>query len=538
MATFKHETFIFFIALLLAGFGLLVSVAHFNLYFGTGWDEVWIVQVLSRLQSGETLYKDIFYSVPPLSLYLALPFVKIIGVELLTVKCTVVLSFTLSFLLVAKILKQLTATHRYTGFLAAAFLLHALPLEGALYQPLANLFHLLALWALLKWEDSTGAFIPQSSRGIRWLVILGGVSGLGFTTKQNVGGYTLAITLLLVLLSHFLRAGSITKRIRSGMIDCVIICLTFVLIVCIVLTPVVVSGGTGGLWRQGFLIQREYLQYGSVSYWDGLKSLAAVFSPMPRRLPLRVLIFNTYQIYLLPLAALLGVITALVMSAARDRKQAIIILGFTLIEVLTIFPRADWMHVVFAVPGLWLAILISWDRLKPRFSQFMARGIEFAAILIVVGGVSFKLAMAIYHVGNGSYVWSALPHFQNKLMLASEEKLLREHAQSLVRESAGAKILLLIPNASLYYLASGLKNPSRYDFPMAATLGAEGEEEVIRALTERRIQAVCLQKNHGPIALRTIEQYVETRLQRGADLGFCTMYRVPASNESEQFRTR
>ena len=50
-------------------------------------DEVWMTQVLRRVLEGETLYRDIFFGVPPLSVYATAAIGKLFGAELIVVRC-------------------------------------------------------------------------------------------------------------------------------------------------------------------------------------------------------------------------------------------------------------------------------------------------------------------------------------------------------------------------------------------------------------------------------------------------------------------
>jgi hypothetical protein len=96
----------------------------------------------------------------------------------------------------------------------------------------------------------------------------------------------------------------------------------------------------------------------------------------------------------------------------------------------------------------------------------------------------------------------------------------------LADHTAGESLLILSPDASLYYLISGWKNPTPFDFPLESAFGTSGVKEVITALEQQRIRAVCMQKIAWPLAPVELERYVESTLRRDGKAGSCYLYRV------------
>ncbi len=47
------------------------------------WDEMWFLQVASRVAGGEALYRDVFFGSTPLGVWLAAPAVELFGSEVL-----------------------------------------------------------------------------------------------------------------------------------------------------------------------------------------------------------------------------------------------------------------------------------------------------------------------------------------------------------------------------------------------------------------------------------------------------------------------
>jgi hypothetical protein len=53
-------------------------------------------------------------------------------------------------------------------------------------------------------------------------------------------------------------------------------------------------------------------------------------------------------------------------------------------------------------------------------------------------------------------------------------------------------VLILRPDAAIWYLGSGLRNPTKYDFPYASTFGPKGQQRVIEAIRAGEVPWVCI----------------------------------------------
>jgi hypothetical protein len=58
--------------------------------------------------------------------------------------------------------------------------------------------------------------------------------------------------------------------------------------------------------------------------------------------------------------------------------------------------------------------------------------------------------------------------------------------------STGGSVLILRPDAAIWYLGSGLRNPTKYDFPYASTFGPKGQQRVIEAIRAGEVPWVCI----------------------------------------------
>jgi hypothetical protein len=174
-------------------------------------------------------------------------------------------------------------------------------------------------------------------------------------------------------------------------------------------------------------------------------------------------------------------------------------------------------------------MVYAWHVLTMRMAHGWKRPMQYVFWFLVLAGIGLQLHMAYRNVTSDEYVWSDLPHFRYKMFWASDHAWIRSQAQALTQHTGGEPTLLLAPDASLYYLVSGLKNPTPFDYPLLTTFGRRGMNEVMMALDEGRIRAVCLKKLDWVLAPVELERYVASTLHWVGSAGPCDLYRVPES---------
>jgi hypothetical protein len=83
--------------------------------------------------------------------------------------------------------------------------------------------------------------------------------------------------------------------------------------------------------------------------------------------------------------------------------------------------------------------------------------------------------------------------------------------------------------AGFYYLITGLKNPTPFDFTYSTAFGRKGQQQVVASLAQRRILFLCIDTEEdrgGPLFPQLIRTYVDQSMDRYRDLGICVLYRA------------
>lgn len=508
--------------LILFVWGYLLSMSH---GFGLA-DESWFLQVVHRVTSGEVLYRDIFFGATPLSVYITATLTTVLGTEILVVKAVVVFCFVLTVLLSCRIARQLDSAQGVPFLLVIALFVYALPKASAAYSPLANVFLLSCFSAALFWRESQRA---ESSVGDGWLrsvwalAMAGGAAGLCFASKQNIGLYALAALVLTVVISAKDKRWSRQKRIVSLLV----VLSGFLLVAALVLLPVWFSGGAEKLLEYGFF-KINYLRFGQVSYLDGFGRLATLVGTAGSVKSLTQIYFQV--LFLLPPLMFIALLVAWLRANPDERGWATTVVLFIGAAFLGVFPRADMDHLRSAIPELLLGLVYAWHRIKPSLAARWVRLAQAGVLLWLGVGLGFTLLSPVVKLASGNYQLSTLPHFRGVLMQVAQHTELRTYAKTLAEVMAGDQPLLLSPHAGFYYLSTGLKNPTPFDYPLVTAFGRQGEAEVMAAISRHEIQTVCLDSQYSQqlSGLRPVrlERYVREHMERSGEVGFCTLYRV------------
>jgi hypothetical protein len=165
-----------------------------------------------------------------------------------------------------------------------------------------------------------------------------------------------------------------------------------------------------------------------------------------------------------------------------DSGVTLAVLGLALVALAALWPRADEVHVRCSLP-LWTAPAVAAaDRLSP------ALGIAWAALVAAAGLVSAALAVAERRAtrlpspsGTPFDGVNSCPWDLEEVMAGGEE----------LRRLTRGTVFLLRSDAAVWYLASGLRNPTPYDYPLASTFGPNGQQVLAANLASGQVRFCC-----------------------------------------------
>jgi len=286
------------------------------------------------------------------------------------------------------------------------------------------------------------------------------------------------------------------------------------------LVPVAASGGWTKFLDYGFFNKSTYLRVAGVPYLDELVTFLRTLVPGGS---FDVLAFVKHQPILMPLFVVSAVIASCP-ALWRAERAAGVLVSLAAAELLTLFPRADIDHVIPGVPGMLVVLLAAWHLGRARWTGRGARLISAAVLLVVAAGVAVRFGASAAAIASEGRVWPELPHLRHVLMRRARSEELAAQARALRAAAPSGRLFLLVPNAGLYYLISGLGNPTPFDYPLGTAFGTEGEADLARAIADGRVRQVCMTIVAGQMAPERLQRAVLTGLHPVSDLGACTLY--------------
>ena len=452
----------------------LMSLTGFNPL-----DEAWTMQVIHRVQAGETLYRDVFFGVTPLSIWIGLSWASLFGGGLVSLKALAAVQFAAGAALVLDMARRCEIRGSSRVAIALALLGSAWNPHASLYPGLANLCSLASLAALMRIRES-------EIRGVNGSLLWAGVfAGLAFAAKQTIGIFVLGAALgSLPLLGLGFRAA----LPLSG---------AFLLGALLPLFPVAWQGGLPGLWEYGFAGKGLYLRSTSFQYMEELRGVRYLLNPGTP--------MNWFRKGVVGLSFVLPPLSlALWLLPRRGRgshKTAVDLVGCnTLAALAGIFPIAGVYHLSFALPQcillLFLALVL--DHPVARSPNFSWRrwflGMTWACVLLLAVG---RCAGGALRALGRTAQPSRLPFFSGIPPVPAIYGDIEFSLRQLVGRVRGQPVFILSHGASAWYLASGLRNPTAYDLPMIPAFGRYGESRIQSRIEKGEIPWVAIRRDPG-----------------------------------------
>lgn len=453
----------------------LISLTGFNPL-----DEAWTMQVIHRVQAGETLYRDLFFGVTPLSIWIGLGWASLFGGGLVSLKALAAMQFAASAALVLDMARRCGMRGPSMVALALALLGSGMNPHASLYPGLANLCSLASLFSLMRIRESDGRSVNGS------LLWAGVFAGLAFAAKQTIGIFVLGAAL-----------GSL-PLLGLGFRAALPLAGAFLIGALLPLFPVVWQGGLPALWEYGFAGKGLYLRSTSFQYMDELRGMRYLLNPGSP-----ILWFRRGMVslsFVLPPLSL-----ALWLLPRRGRgshKTAVDLVGLSTLAALAgIFPMAGVYHLIFALPQCFLLFFLALvlDHPIARLPNFSWRrwllGMTWAWVLLFAGG---RYAAGALRVLGYTAQPSRLPFFSGIPPMPIIYGDIEFSLSQLVGKVRGQPVFILSEGASAWYLASGLRNPTPYDFPVVPAFGRYGESHIQSQIEKGEIPWVAIRQDHGP----------------------------------------
>ncbi len=435
-------------------------------------DECWYLLVVRRVRQGRRLYRGVFFGAGPWSVWCSRLLVRWFGERLLVLRrAVVVLSLVVGGAVVA-----------YVAALGVPWGLGLAVAAGtmAMSTALWSLDNAYGLWSRVGILVAFAAVL-----GIDEVWAAGLLGGFGVALAL-LNKYTLGVASVPGLLAVAL-AGPATPALLALGVGGVLAAAGYV---------VAARGGTGRPMARRLLgNKRTFVASAGVGFLAGWRATVGR-PPGPSALEGRV----SWAAFALTALAGSLVLVDLVVAVARDEGHVATaaVGGLALVGLASLWPRADDMHVRCALP-LWTApALVAADRLSPTLGLAWALLVSAAGLGSAVLAVAERRRTSLRGPGgtpfDGVNPW---PQALDEVLAGGEE----------LRRLTHGTVFLLRPDAAVWYLATGLRNPTPYDYPLASTFGPEGQQVAADNLLSGRVRFCCwVPAQAGALTPRHLEE--------------------------------
>ncbi len=451
---------------------LAISVA-ITRWVLVGTDEAWFLQVVRRVSDGHRLYEDVFFGAGPLAVWLAGLAVRWSRPQIAVIRALIIANGFAIWVAGVALLRVFGLDRIYSiVFVFGALALggHQLA-RGNLYGLLSQLGVIIAALGVVQGD---------------WLVTGGGIA-LALTGKYPLGGYAAIWALPLLAIEAGLAA--------AGWAALVIVAAGI---------AIAANLGTGGVRS---FVAVAVANKGTYLATAGIRPLRDLLDRVQRTGPTGLYRAVTLvgPIAVFAVFAFGGATAALGLIAGVSEGSSLLLvasaIGATGLAVA--FPRADHAHRVAAMPLvlLGMVLVISW--INPPFAVL-------AAATVILGGILAATLAASVMVTRRLMVRRDLPRL--RLLPVTKHRNAWPDDTEAVREVAGDEVFLLRPDASFFYLAGQLENPTPYDFPLASTFGPHGQDAIAAAISSGGVRWVCYPGPYGgPLAPTRLEQLIDAK---------------------------
>ncbi len=440
-------------------------------------DECWHLLVVRRTMQGRRLYRGVFFGAGPWSVWAARAVARRAGVRVLAMRRVEAL---LTATLAAAVLGWSLAGGLAPPVALAAALGSAL-LSSALW-PLDNHY---GLWGRLGAVTAcTAAVAADTSTGGAWW---GAVAGLGLVmalaSKYTLGGVaTLAVLATGVVARTWTATlvALLTAAVGAGVVYAVAarggVARPLVQRLLRNKTSFVSTGGSGFLsgWRESLTGAAEPRSAGRAA-WAGY-ALTVVGG------------------------VLVGVDAVRAAAFGQHRAESVATVGLALVAAAALWPRADPVHVRNVAP-LWVGVaVVAAGRWSPDLAALVAAVVLLAGLGALVVALRERSRFRPAPPTGGPLDGLDPAPWDVEGIAASAADL---------RAITGGSVFLLRPDAAVWYLLSGLRNPTPYDYPFASTFGPTGQQQLAANLSSGRVRFCCwVPANAGPLTPVVLEDCV------------------------------
>lgn len=452
----KHDNVFMFIAILLSTIGIA-----FNLSISNS-DEIWNFQNVYKLYNGFIIYKDANVICTPLFFYVGNAVFHIFGGNFLAFRIYGEMMITALFISTYYLLKLIGVEKKESVIITFIFILlnrYNLLITGASYNILALIITIIGIILLIK----------NQKKSLKNLMFQGLILFLIFMTKQNFGIFY-GIGLFIY---EFIDNKKTKEKLKNLMIEYISFLILFFIYLCYMLF-------TNNLYNfinmaffsiSEFGEKNVYINFGYVGFIAGL------------------IFINIFLFFFL-------IKNKKINLKEKQKKIIQILIPFSTLISLVIIPLVNDVH--FGISSYLLIITTLYLLKEILFKDFKIN--EKIIILIM-----------FFIIGIGIIISSINFYWWESDIFSKEYKYKRENAYygSMINEKTSKNIeivdkyiennkrkVIILSNKAALYMVPLKRNNGKFDLAFKGNLGKDGEEGIIKELTEIKDTEILIEKEN------------------------------------------
>jgi len=390
------------------------------------------------------MYTDLNIIIPPFFHYIINLVFHIIGTNIVTFKIVGIINYCTMNLIIYNIFKtvKINKKNAISYIMIMQLTIYPLFLGSTNYNLLALTFVLFGVLLLIKYKSNYS-----------W-IMQGMISYIILFTKQNIGVYYLIAITLVEFITKGINLNTIKKLAKQMIITIVLLSFNLFLMY--------LEGNLYDFINYTILGIRDFTH----NFWVGI------------------------DVILLVCIDIIILIVTIFMSKKKileeNKNEILYILAiYSIVLSLVIYPIVNTYHVKLAIifPFITLIYLIH----NLIFKEFnVNKVINIISIVIFCALFMFSTFCGSYWIRNAKFnLPYNHPYYGGVFEKETEEKIEKINEYILEQQKDGHNVIVLSKNAALYMLPLQ-KNNGIFDLPFIGNLGKEGEDGLIKKISELR----------------------------------------------------
>lgn len=465
-------------------------------------DEIWNYQFARRILYGQIPYKDFYMLQTPFSAQVNALFLQLFSDKLIVLRIVGVFINSLNGVIIYLILRNIRKSIFLSFVTVSIFfgLVFLYPQNN--YSWYAILFLSISLLLELRKINDN-----ENSINKNWYDMGTGIFlGLATITKQNIGilGITASFTFLfyyyaIINKNYKEQYFSVKEKLLPNIfISIALKSFGWIGIVGTEILYLRINGALNNFIDQTIISAGTFFDYCSLPYSSLFYSEFILFKILAVLMPLAMITLLTLAIFR--------------KQPCNQKKTMMLIFLYSFVNFSTVFPIADPIHLILAMPLPVICFMLLFNQKTPKQEDNIMASRFITLIFMTM--IGFIAVSSILNMGSNNSVQN-IKHYENIPLPNEAVETLKKVDEFIIQEENSGKQIYFLNYRAAFYLIPLDKFNYKFDITFYGNMGSNGEEEMIEKLSSSSNIIVLIKgENMLPNRQETkgFETYVRTNM--------------------------